>query len=460
MKSKILVLVSGLYLVSRFYHLLDLRIFLDEALYLRMTRDSLLNNDFWVSFSDGKEPLFFWLQSLLQRFSHLVFQFGLNLYFFRTLSVIAGFVLLWGIYLLAKRIGGARAGLLASLIYLISPFFFLYNRLGILDCLLTTLLTLFLLAIINLKTSKNINILLGGLALGLSLLTKTISQFYLFVLPLYIFFFPSKKNVIRIFSLLLIGLAIYLPLILAPGFTHIAQKNQIFTYSLSYSVTHIEQILIPNLKTSLRYWFAGYFGWPMLIILVTSTLTAVKRKNRQILFLFVILVLGWVGMSAIAKIYFPRYLLFLGVIVTVIISWWISEFSGKFKLLSFFIMVLAIMPMLVLQSSMVQNLNKAKIPEIERWQYIYGWPSGNCLTSVYPIQKSTLRKNSYVVFPENGVAEYLKLILPLNISFSGSQVHANLLVQNYYDFQSGSGKLLKLNINEFCQQPPRVYDIR
>ncbi|MEK7127632.1 MAG: hypothetical protein AAB838_02820, partial [Patescibacteria group bacterium] len=54
-----------LYLVTRLYNLMDLPLFNDEAFFLwagRQIRENPLQNIF-INFSDGKEPLFFWLYS-------------------------------------------------------------------------------------------------------------------------------------------------------------------------------------------------------------------------------------------------------------------------------------------------------------------------------------------------------------------------------------------------------------
>lgn len=433
-----------LYFVTRLPNLFSLPIFLDEALYLRMTNDLVSKGQIWVSFTDGKEPLYFWFNSF---WVSLPADRLLASRFFSTLS---GFGILVFATLLTKQVISKKAAFITGFLIIFSPFLFFYNRLAILDSFLTMILTAFVYFLVRSIDSKELKFkAIAGILLGLALLTKTISQIYFFALPLAFFLKPTKKNIKTLIQILAISLLIYLPLTKTPGFETIQIKNVVFKHSFSYSLINFNTVLIPNLKTLLRHWLPLYVGMIPLAVLILSAFLGVIRKNKYIVFLIILGVVPIIVQSFVAKIFFPRYFLFISVPFIVIISWGICELlkkiqKGKIQLVV--LLLIVTQPIYATFNLLFLN-NPSMLPEIEKWQYYYGWPSGGCMELPF---KKIGRETT--LLPKNGVAEVAKF------HYYDQNINANKVkysLANYYDKDLNLKQIpLKSSI---CQQPPKLY---
>src|SRR5256885_11558868 len=91
--------IFTLFFFTRFYNLLSLPIFTDEAIYVRWAQIAK-NDATWrfISLTDGKQPLYVWIAMVLMKFIHDPLLAG------RTVSVIAGFFSMIGLFLLSNEI--------------------------------------------------------------------------------------------------------------------------------------------------------------------------------------------------------------------------------------------------------------------------------------------------------------------------------------------------------------------
>jgi len=131
----VLSLFALLAFISRVVNLLEVPIFTDEAIYIRWAQIGL--NDpahRFISLTDGKQPLFTWLMyPFLSIFTDPLFA-G------RFVSVLSSMLAVSGIYFLAKELFNRKTAVFACILYLISPFALLYDRLALMDSLLSALL--------------------------------------------------------------------------------------------------------------------------------------------------------------------------------------------------------------------------------------------------------------------------------------------------------------------------------
>ncbi|MDO8515353.1 MAG: hypothetical protein Q7S14_02545, partial [bacterium] len=67
-----------------------------------------------------------------------------------------------------------------------------------------------------------------------------------------------------------------------------------------------------------------------------------------------------------AKIFFPRYFLFVIPILIIIVT----KYFNKYLLLLFLI------PNLILSFQIIKDIKTANLPYIEKWQYVEAWPAG------------------------------------------------------------------------------------
>ena len=107
-----------LFIASRYYNILSLPIFTDEAIYIRWSQIAK-NDAAWrfISLTDGKQPMFVWIAMVLLKFIRDPLLAG------RTVSVIAGFFSLIGIFFLTNEIfKNQKTAAIACLLYILFPF--------------------------------------------------------------------------------------------------------------------------------------------------------------------------------------------------------------------------------------------------------------------------------------------------------------------------------------------------
>jgi len=460
-----LAILTLLYLLTRTINILSLPIFLDEALYLRMTRDLLSFGQIWISFVDGKEPFFFWVNAIFLRILPNPLFAG------RLLQVLAGLGTLLVLYHLTNYLFKRKVALVASLLYIFSPFFLLYNRLAILDNFLTFILiayVYFLLRTIRERSKKYA--VLCGTFLGLALITKSLALMYLVAIPSALLVFGNifrmkRRDFLPILLILAIAACLYFPLTQVPGFEAIAVKNATLTWPLKTAFSNLDSIFIINLKTVIRHWLPYLWGFvPMGLVALFSTL-AVFRKNREIIFLIALLVIPTLAGTLIGRIFFPRHLLFTTVPFLIILAWAIVHLADniKSKLLAFAV-VLCLLIQPGISTLSLAYWNKPNfLPEIEKWQLYYGWPSGNCLLlPVEKIEKLAATELIKVSIPPDGVAEVMKLSFydsrAVTLLPDANAKVADYQVFNYYQ-EDTALKPLTLD-SKLCRQPPKIYELQ
>ena len=166
-----------------------LPIFSDEAIYIHWAQ--IINGqpaEFLISKVDGKQPLFFWLNAVTLNF------FTDPLLAGRCVSLVAGGASVLGIYWIGRTLFSTASGFLAGLIYIVCPYMFFFDRLALVDGLLSALgVWVFL---VSLRLAIEIKSLqLGfrwlGILLGLAVLTKA-TALLLFPVVLMVFYFNGQ----------------------------------------------------------------------------------------------------------------------------------------------------------------------------------------------------------------------------------------------------------------------------
>src|SRR5258708_23943970 len=92
-------LIIILYFFLRFYHILNLPIFTDEAIYVRWAQIAKQDANWrFISLTDGKQPMLIWLGILFLRIFHD------PLLAVRMVSVFAGLATTGGLFFLGKEL--------------------------------------------------------------------------------------------------------------------------------------------------------------------------------------------------------------------------------------------------------------------------------------------------------------------------------------------------------------------
>lgn len=371
-----------LYFFTRFYNILGLPIFTDEAIYVRWSQIAA-NDANWrfISLTDGKQPMYVWIAMLLMKVIEDPLLAG------RAVSVIAGFFSTIGIFFLASEIfKNRKIGLLASFIYVLYPFSLLYDRMALYDSLVAMFIIWVLYFEVLLVRHLRLDLaLILGMIIGAGMLTKTNANFALILFPfsLLLFNFKDKKWKEKLLRWVmyaavaaLIANAMYLILRLSPFFHIIDEKNLVFIYSFDEWITHPFEYLWNNLRAMFD-WFVMYTTIPF-VILILSSFAIGKKYLREKLLLLAWFVIPFIALALVGKTLYPRYLLFMIMPLLALGAYALYSllsFTKKFWLKLLICLVFLIM-FVVNGFYIITDFKKASVPFSDHDQFYAGWPSG------------------------------------------------------------------------------------
>ncbi len=422
--GKIIGLGIGVLLVFFFFRLINLTIlpiFADEAIYIRwsqvMKAEPTLR---FLPLSDGKQPLFMWI---------LMFALGVvknPLFMGRLLSVFAGFGSLTGIFLLSYELfKDKKLSLFASFFYAVVPFFVFFDRMALVDSLLTTFgIWVFYFGILLIKNLRLDLAMITGMILGGALITKSPALFYALLLPTVFLFHPFSFRLKGLKKWLHLGQAaflwgvvyvfafgIYNLLRLGPNFQLIAQRNKDYVFTLGYLLAHPFDPLKPHLY-DLAGWLPNLLTWPILLMaLVGFVWLLLKKENwRQATWLLAICILPLLAQSAMAKVFTPRYILFavwpLIIFVAAGLVFLGNLFDEKIKLpikkeiRCTILVALLIIPSLGYNFYLLSNPEQAPLPRRMRSGYLEEWTAGQGIKEIADFVKEIAKERNVLIGTE------------------------------------------------------------
>lgn len=379
------IFAVAIFLLTRTANLDVISIFTDEAIYSYWAQVALHDpaNRF-ISLEDGKQPLFIWLAAIAQKFvdDPLIAS--------RMVSVAAGFGSIIGIFLLAKTLAGEKAAKTAIVLYIILPFTLLYDRLALMDSLLTMLGIWSIFFAVKLTTLPKLeNSILLGTSVGLAMITKSSGSFFLYLLPLSALLHPEWQKLKFKFKELLrwaaylvlaatIANIIYNSLRLSPLFYIISRKNLEFIRSAS-EVIKDPFISFTSNFTTLTGWLFIWLGPLLFIVLLWVVYLAIWQKNFKIIYLALIALVPFGAETIANKVLYPRFMLFYFPYIIILIAIGIDQLLEKYKanqkLITIFLILALFSPALNSFWLVIQPTN-AKIPSNDAGQYLNDWPAG------------------------------------------------------------------------------------
>ena len=300
-----------------FYKLNRLPIFADEAIYIRWAQLILDDPGRYAFFAlnDGKTPLFIWMLTPFQLL------FTDQLLAARVVAVLIGLVQIVVSGIVVAKMGGSKlAQLLSMVLFAILPFWYLHNRMALMDGLLTVAVALGVLAVIQLgkqleQDKKQLpfkEIAFAGLALGFGLLVKipAILAFPGFGLLLLVLTWKQQFD-IRTFAISATGMfgvagALFGLLALHPSFGQLFSRGGDFLYPLSEVLGGAFKDTIRNLPVYMTY-FAQYLS-PVLLVTIGVGLFNNPKQKQIHLFLWLGLLFA-LPILLMGKVVYPRYLM-------------------------------------------------------------------------------------------------------------------------------------------------------
>jgi len=427
-----LIFLAG-FLFFRLLFLTKIPIFVDEAIYLRWAQ--IAKNDAnwrFISLTDGKQPMYVWLTMLTMKVIKEPLLAG------RVVSVGAGLATMIGLWFLSFDLfGKKRLAFFASLLYLVIPFYFLHDRMALMDSLVGAFAVwgLFL-TVLLVKTLRLDVALILGFVLGGGVLTKTSGFLTIYMLPLslllfdwknekettaekgllawfYRFFLPARKsstegkkwplNLAKWFGLVLVAVVIsqffYSILRLSPFFHIIAKKNSLFIYPLAEWLSRPFYFFWSNLR-GLTSWLVGYLTWPI-VFLVLASLFLFKPFEKAKALLFFWFLFPFLGLVVFGKTLFPRFILFMSLPLLVLAAWSLEKIATKLSSRLFFL-VLGLFLFLPVRADfyLLFNPAKAPIPERDRGQYITSWTVGYGVEKIVDFAKRKAQQEKIFIGTE------------------------------------------------------------
>ena len=156
---------------------------------------------------------------------------------------------------------------------------------------------------------------------------------------------------------------------LSPYMHYVAEKNTTFVMPFSYWFTHPFEVLFSNLQTIPSYVFSES-GWIIIPFAFVGLLVLFRKNIRLFLFFSILLFVPYGGISALARVLFPRYLIFFCSIFTILTAYLLGKI--KDNRLCIALMSLIVGVLLVFEFPMWTDYTKIIFPNVDRGQYIIG----------------------------------------------------------------------------------------
>lgn len=447
-----LPIILGLgYLLTRFFNLTIIPIFVDEAIYTRWSQIILADpsHNLFIPLSDGKQPLYMWVAAQFLR----VFQDPL--FATRATSVIAGLFGVWGTYLLAKELFNKRVGVLAAVLFIFCPFLLLYNRLAVVDGMMTTFFIFAVYFIFLLVRDLKVrNSILLGLILGFGVLTKSTAALAIIFIPFSIIFLKTRginggRSYVKLFGLWLLALVIafsmYRTLKVSPLYYLIAQRTPDFIFTPKEILSHLFDPFLVRFK-DVSSWLLGYLTWPIYISTFLGLILLLKKEWKKGIFLGVYFLGPLLIEMEIAKGFTPRYFIFIAPMALILaaysldfISDWLVR-SDQVKIYTeqarYLLVAVLLIPCLIFEFLLLTNPAVAPIPQVEKSGYLEDWSAGYGITQIANYLKIRAQNGKAITVGTEGVQGfgtlpdglevYLRDVKNVTVVGKGRPAEANL----------------------------------
>jgi len=387
-------------LMLRLYNLNLLPIFGDEAIYIRWSQVMVAEPGLrFLPLSDGKQPLFMWvLMFLVRRFTDPLFIGRLTSVFYGMGTLIGIFALTY--YLFRSR----KIALIASLFWAISPYSVFFDRMALVDSMLTMFGVWFL--IFALATAKNLRLdfaMLAGFALGGALLTKSPALFFVILIPTtwILSDWPekNKEKIIRLIKLVTLSLVsvsiaygMYNVLRLGPNFHMVGIRNQDYVLPISHLWTNPKDPFIPHIDRALEwFWQLG----PSVIVALTAlgAIVGFKKFRKETLVLLLWSLIPVFTQAMYAKVFTTRYVLFSFPGLMILAALTFLTKGEKLKKILVVGLIFFIFHSLYINRLILADIEAAPLPRTMRSGYLEEWTAGTGIREVSAIIREEYRQS-------------------------------------------------------------------
>ncbi len=419
----IIALIIFIFFTTRLINLTDLPIFTDEAIYIHWAKQAWRDASWrFISLTDGRQPLQTWgTIPFLKIFKDPLFA-G------RMFAVFSGFFALTGIsslvYYLYKN---TKLAFLAAFVYIVNPYYLFYERMALVDATVNGFyIWIILLSLILIKNKRlDIAIIFGAIA-GLGTLAK--STIRVFLLPPLIapfIFYLKKKDKVRnivnylfLFTIaLLIAFVIYNVQRLSPFMHYIEQKNTTFVMSPMDYFSSPFNPLLHNLIT-VPFYFLSESSYILVLLGIIGLVLMFKNNKELASYLFLFFIVPFLAISALARVIFPRYLIFLT--IPFFIGFIHLLKATKYKILLLTVYLLSVV---YLNYTILFSPKDIPFPKIDRGQYIEGVTAGWGVNEIVAFLNNKANKEGDIYVFTEGTFGLMPYSLDIYFSYDDPRLH-------------------------------------
>ncbi len=399
-----LLAIVGFAFFIRLYHLTTIPVFADEAIYIRwsqvMGAEPTLR---FLPLSDGKQPLYMWiLMFVVRRFSD-------PLFVGRFISIMTGMGTMIGIFFLSYELfKNKKVSLIACLLWAVCPIAFFFDRMALVDSMLTMfgVWTLFF-AVLTAKLKRLDMAMLAGFCLGFALLTKSPAIFFVILVPVTWIFARNPVHLIKVIGLTLVTFVIaygmYNILRLGPNFNMVGSRNEDYILPISHLWTNPKDPLIFHIAQIFTDWFAKMGPGIVLILGIFGLLVGFKKYFRETFLVFAWFFVPLIVQSEYAKVFTVRYILTMVPYLLILCSLpFLVEKLKILRIVSYVLLVVFVVQALLFNRDLVTNPEIANLPSSERSGYLEEWTAGTGIKEVAEYLKTSIPSGKKVVVGTEG----------------------------------------------------------
>jgi hypothetical protein len=394
-----------LYLASRLTHLARLPVFIDEAIHIGWARETLAGH--WeAGMLVGKWlPVKVMALFLMAPLHPLVAA--------RLGSVVAGAATLLAILFIGRSLFSLKEGYLAGLLYVLIPFALLYDRLALADSYLTAFgAWAIYFSVRTVVHGSRLGPWLLAATLVAAVLSKLTGALYLAIPLLAVLLLSPRQDWAQ-------GLRRVTPALLPPLIVLVYLVQREAGTQLLGNQVGLElggELIRRSLANSadLAGWLWMLLTPPVALLSVVAMAWAFAHlKEPAVAFLLAILVTTTAAYVVASDTWFPRYVLFALAPLALLMGRFLvavyeavaraaqrSDDKPAGKSVAA-IGVLALVALLtwpaVVGGQWVFEPPKAALPQVERWQYVTGWPSG------YGVPELAIDLESFALSNHDGI---------------------------------------------------------
>ena len=367
-----LVVVLGAYLVTRTWHLTALPMFFDEAIHIlwgeRWHGPHGLSRALWGGKLLGVAAI------------GVATRLGPDdlLRAARMAAVLVGLVTVSASFWLGRRIGGSLGGLISAVLVIACPFLLVHDRLALVDPFVSAFAALALVATIRMCDDPTPG---RGVLLGLALAAAGGAK----ILGLFAFAFslagvallawrPARAWRALGLAWGVAGVLLWVPVrAFLRGGGEIGEKAALFPED--------RWALVRENLVRLAEWLWIYWTPTILALGLLATALALARRRR----VEILLVFAWsfplITFVFGARVWYPRYILlttvpFLALVGGGLAEVWLRARGGVGRALAVLLFTGTLLPGILFQRDLLKEPASARLPHVDRWQYVEGWPSG------------------------------------------------------------------------------------